>query len=51
MKDDVHRICRNREAVIMGAALFLVTDSCPHDKRSEKQKQMNQREVWGGVVL
>lgn len=22
MKDDVHRICRNREAVIMGAALF-----------------------------
>lgn len=24
MKDDVHRICRNREAVIMRAALFLV---------------------------
>lgn len=24
MKDDVHRICRNREAVIKGTALFLV---------------------------
>ena len=45
MKDDVHRICRNREAVIMGQLFFWLQIPVRMTSGQKSRKQMNQREV------